>query len=178
MDGKRAYTMESRGLRGRAEVDHSLGDLPAAPDDAAIEERARVEKAFALKEVFESRFSVLIGAAGTGKTTLLKMLSGLKDVANGGVLLLAPTGKARVQLETKTELAGAFTIAQFLKRYGKRFEPETGRYAVTGSADRCGNFRTVIVDECSMLTEEQLAALLAATASAYSARPASDSLLV
>ena len=170
--------MESRGLRGRAEVDHSLGDLPAAPDDAAIEERARVEKAFALKEVFESRFSVLIGAAGTGKTTLLKMLSGLKDVANGGVLLLAPTGKARVQLEPKTELAGAFTIAQFLKRYGKRFEPETGRHAVTGSADRCGNFRTVIVDECSMLTEEQLAALLAATASAYSARPASDSLLV
>ena len=94
------------------------------------------------------------------------------------VLLLAPTGKARVQLETKTELAGAFTIVQFLKRYGERFEPETGRYAVTGSADRCGNFRTVIVDECSMRTEEQLAALLDGTASAYSARPASDSLLV
>ncbi|MCA9630730.1 MAG: AAA family ATPase, partial [Myxococcales bacterium] len=144
----------------RAVVNDSLGALPKDPDDAAIEKRAREEKAAALAEIFASRLSVLIGAAGTGKTTLLKMLCGLKDVSTGGILLLAPTGKARVQLETKTEMEGGLTIAQFLMRYGERYDPDTGRYIVTGSANRCSDYRTVIVDECSMLTEEQLAALL------------------
>lgn len=141
-------------------VDRSLGDLPQDSDDAEIETRARCEKAAALEELFASRLSVLIGAAGTGKTTLLKMLCELEDVAAGGVLLLAPTGKARVQLEKRTGVAGGLTIAQFLMRYGDRYNTETGRYLVTRSLDRCRDYGTVIVDECSMLTEEQLAALL------------------
>ena len=143
-----------------AVVDGSLGDLPYDSDDTEIEAQARREKTAALEEIFASRLSVLIGAAGTGKTTLLKMLCELKDVEAGGVLLLAPTGKARVQLETRTGITGGFTIAQFLMRYGNRYDTETGRYVMTGSPDRCRDYRTVIVDECSMLTEEQLAALL------------------
>ena len=142
----------------RTVVDEALRKPDAS--DRASEERARTEKAAALAELFASRLSVLVGGAGTGKTTLLKMLCGLSDVSTGGVLLLAPTGKARVQLETKTEMEGGLTIAQFLMRYGGRYDPDTGRYRVTASTDRCGNYRTVIVDECSMLTEEQLAALL------------------
>lgn len=144
----------------RAVVDEQLGAPPTDPNDAAAEEKARTEKASALKEIFASRLSLLIGAAGTGKTTLLKMLCALDDVSMGGVLLLAPTGKARVQLETKTEMEGGLTIAQFLMRHGGRYHPETGRYRITGSTDRCSDYRTVIVDECSMLTEEQFAALL------------------
>ncbi len=141
-------------------VGRSLGDLPQDSDDAEIETQARREKAAALEELFASRLSVLIGAAGTGKTTLLKMLCELEDVAAGSVLLLAPTGKARVQLEKRTGVAGGLTIAQFLMRYGDRYNTETGRYLVTRSPDRCRDYGTVIVDECSMLTEEQLAALL------------------
>ena len=143
-----------------AVVNGSLGELPDDIDDAKMETQARHEKAAALEEIFASRLSVLIGAAGTGKTTLLRMLCGLHDVAAGGVLLLAPTGKARVQLETKTGMTGGLTIAQFLMRYGNRYNSETGQYIVTRSQDRCRDYRTVIVDECSMLTEEQLAALL------------------
>ena len=141
-------------------VNDSLGDLPDDSDDAAIEIKARAEKAASLEEIFASRLSVLVGAAGTGKTTLLKMLCELKEVAGGGILLLAPTGKARVQLETRTGITGGLTIAQFLMRYGDRYDTATGRYVMTGSPDRCRDYRTVIVDECSMLTEEQLAALL------------------
>ena len=144
----------------RRVVDESLEGLPPDASDGASEMRARTEKAAALAELFASRLSVLVGGAGTGKTTLLKMLCGLSDVSTGGVLLLAPTGKARVQLETKTDLKGGLTIAQFLMRYGGRYDPNTGRYRVTASTERCGNYRSVIVDECSMLTEEQLAALL------------------
>ena len=69
-----------------AVVNASLGDLPLDSDDAKIEIQARREKAAALEETFASRLSVLIGAAGTGKTTLLKMLCELDDVAAGGVL--------------------------------------------------------------------------------------------
>ena len=105
--------------------------------------------------------SVLIGAAGTGKTTLLKMLFQLEPVVAGGILLLAPTGKARVQLERKTGQAGkGQTIAQFLMKLGGRYDHRTGAYRVTGDPSRCGDYKTVIIDECSMLTEEQLAALL------------------
>ena len=142
-------------------VNEHFSDVPEDPDDAETEETARTEKAAALAEIFASRLSVLAGAAGTGKTTLLKLLCDLPEVESGGVLLLAPTGKARVQLEQRIGRSGGFTVAQFLMRHGGRYHLETGRYVVTGKADdRCRNYRTVIVDECSMLTEEQLAALL------------------
>ncbi len=144
----------------RAVVNKSLGDLPDDNDDIEIEIEAREEKIGALKEIFASRLSVLVGGAGTGKTKLLKMLCELKEVARGGILLLAPTGKARVQLETKTSIAGGLTIAQFLMRYGNRYDTTTGQYIMTGSPNRCRDYQTVIVDECSMLTEDQLAALL------------------
>ena len=144
----------------RAVVDTILEELPEDAEDREAEEKARTEKAAALEEIFASRLSVLIGAAGTGKTTLLKMLCSLDAVSAGGILLLAPTGKARVQLEKKTGIAGGMTIAQFLMRFGGRYVGETGQYRITGHANRCSDYKTVIVDECSMLTEEQLAALL------------------
>jgi hypothetical protein len=144
----------------RALVDNGLGQAPLeGSEQQALEERARKEKAAALEQIFRSRLSVLIGPAGTGKTTLLGVLCGLADVANRGILLLAPTGKARVRLEEQTGQRGAGqTLAQFLNGY-KRYDGETGAYFPNRSAPRCGDYRTVIVDESSMLTEGQLAAL-------------------
>jgi hypothetical protein len=140
-----------------------LGPLPTDGDGRQLEERARSEKLAALTELFESRISVLIGSAGTGKTTLLRVLCADDAVRRGGVLLLAPTGKARVQLTTKVGLPG-FTIAQFLTP-SKRFLTDTGRYRVTGdTAARTKTVKTVVIDEASMLTEEQFAATLDALA--------------
>ena len=103
---------------------------------------------------------MLIGQAGTGKTTLLGMLCSLPGLAEKGLMLLAPTGKARVRLEEQTGMRGAGqTLAQFLIRQ-QRYDGETGAYFSKPRAPRCGDYRTVIVDECSMLTEEQLAALI------------------
>lgn len=161
MKGKR-HTMK---VDWRALLDRPEHLGPITGDDQEereLEERARCEKAAALKELAESRLSVLIGPAGTGKTTLLTVLCGQKDVAAGEVLLLAPTGKARVRMEQsakehKLQLKGQ-TIAQFLSRSG-RYDGNTGRYMLSAQA---GEFvaETVIVDEASMLTEEMLAALL------------------
>ena len=124
-----------------------------------LEEDAREEKTAALKELAESRLSVLIGPAGTGKTTLLAVLCSHPKITEGDILLLAPTGKARVRMEQSTEglkLKG-FTIAQFLSPH--RYDSSTGRYRLSEKAIEVGA-RTVIVDEASMLTEEMLAALL------------------
>lgn len=151
----------------RAELDQQLGALPTDPDEKTKEERARVEKAAALAELAASRFSVLIGPAGTGKTTLLSILCRRPEIHQDGIVMLAPTGKARVRMEDVARQAGtinfsAHTLAQFLSRSDPpRYDGTTQRYRLTGKAGE-KVARTVIVDECSMLTEEMMAALLEA----------------
>ncbi|GHB49109.1 ATP-dependent DNA helicase [Mongoliitalea lutea] len=137
-------------------LDESLKPFTKGEPDTQ-ELNARKEKAAALKEIAEARFSVLIGPAGTGKTTLLTILAGQKEVENNGVLLLAPTGKARVRMEevAKNLQVTAKTLAQFLSGYG-RYNGEIQQYVL--SERYCeGQYETVILDEASMLTEEMLA---------------------
>jgi hypothetical protein len=135
-------------------------DSKFGPKVDAEEKRARSEKSKALAELAESRFSVLAGPAGAGKTSLLGILCEQKVIQDDGILLLAPTGKARVRMQ---ELAGgagtrAQTIAQFLNQNG-RYDGYTGRYQLSERPKVTG-FGTVIVDEASMLTEDMLGALL------------------
>ena len=129
-----------------------------------FEERARTEKAAILKELAESRLSVLIGGAGTGKTTLLALLCKSEQIRNGGVLLLAPTGKARVRMSQAMRMQGvdstAKTVAQFLSE-SKRFNGYTMEYHLSNEDAKNVPF-TVIIDESSMLTEEMFGALLQA----------------
>lgn len=138
-------------------LDDSLG--PSDPADE-LERQAREEKAAALEVLAASRIAVLVGSAGTGKTTLLAALCGQDEVARGGVLLLAPTGKARIRLETRVGRQ-AQTVAQFLLRQD-RYDPETGRYFQDPSAPRYSGAQTLVIDEASMLTEDQLGAVLEA----------------
>ncbi len=177
-DGERAYQLQ-RFSETRKIISQKISDrvngkrLPLTADwvkllDEALapftkgepdmqELNARKEKAAALKEIAEARFSVLIGPAGTGKTTLLTILAGQKEVENNGVLLLAPTGKARVRMEevAKNLNVTAKTLAQFLSGY-HRYNGEIQQYVF--SERYCeGQYETVILDEASMLTEEMLA---------------------
>lgn len=141
-------------------VDNSIdGDKKKAKltDD---DKKARKEKSAALEILYRSRVCVLMGSAGTGKSTLLKALCAIGSVKNGGILLLAPTGKARVRLEQASGMSGqGKTVAQFLNGL-QRYDGNTGRYYVNSTAPRSSAHKTVVIDECSMLTEEQLAALL------------------
>ncbi len=128
------------------------------------EELARQEKSAVLKELAESRISVLIGGAGTGKTTLLALLCKSQQIRDGGVLLLAPTGKARVRMSQAMKSVGvenvAKTVAQFLSE-SKRFNGYTMEYHLSNEDAKNVPF-TVIIDESSMLTEEMFGALLQA----------------
>lgn len=133
-------------------------------DLSEMEKRARTEKAAILKELAESRLSVLVGGAGTGKTTLLALLCKSPKIRDGGVLLLAPTGKARVRMRQAMQAnqvdADAKTVAQFLISNG-RFDYATMRYKLSAREAKDVPL-TVIIDECSMLTEEMFGALMQA----------------
>ena len=115
----------------------------------------------ALQMFSDKRLSVLTGPAGTGKTTVVKAFLSSKQIKNEGVLLLAPTGKARVRLGKMAEGIQAYTLAQFLSRQGffnwhrmEAFVPEDENHPKYSGA------KNIIVDECSMLTCDDFYVLL------------------
>src|ERR1039458_1355229 len=131
-----------------------------------VEERARKEKAQALTKLYEARFSVLCGRAGTGKTSVLRVfLNGLEELdGKRPILLLAPTGKARVRLMDRTKrddgsVRDAYTIHQFLMR-NKWLNSENFALKLQGGEQH--GAPTVIIDEASMIPMDLLGILFRA----------------
>jgi len=120
---------------------------------------ALAEQARALECLISRRVTALVGRAGTGKTSILGALLLCEPVARDGILLLAPTGKARVRL-AKAAGGDAMTIAQFLSQQG-RYDGVRQRPLLTG-IEKCRREKTVVIDECSMLTMDDLCAVLEA----------------
>lgn len=133
--------------------------FPAAKTER--ERAALAEKAFALETLFTRRLSVLTGGAGTGKTSVLEVFLNELERLEGHnpLLLLAPTGKARVRLATKTK-RNSMTIHQFLLKQGW-FVP--ANFALKNASDRAP-FKacTVVIDECSMIPADLFGTLLKA----------------
>lgn len=144
----------------RGIIDNKFGPIKKGIEEK--DERARTEKADALKIMEASRISILLGRAGTGKTTALSLFASSKGIREGGVLALTPTGKSRVQLENHFREAGAeadfMTVAQFLVRSGG-FSGTTMSYKLPNKAST-SIAKTIIIDECSMLTEVMFAGVL------------------
>ena len=113
----------------------------------------------ALTKLTSRKLTILHGAAGTGKTSVLGSLFKSEELKNGGTLLLAPTGKARVKLAQMAN-SDAYTIAQFLTRQG-RFDWSNMKPLYHGKELYAAE-RTVIIDECSMLTVEDFYAVFKA----------------
>lgn len=118
------------------------------------------EKAASLEAITTRRLSVLVGRAGTGKTTVLGALLRSEKLARDGVLFLAPTGKARVRITKASGAAEAMTVAQFLWQNG-RYDGVRQRPLFDGK-EKHRKERTVVIDECSMLTMDDLLAVLLA----------------
>jgi AAA domain/UvrD-like helicase C-terminal domain len=122
-------------------------------------QRALAEQGQALERITTRRLTVLVGRAGTGKTTVLGALLKTARLAKEGILFLAPTGKARVRITQKTN-EEAMTVAQFLHRL-RRYDGARQRPLFTGK-DQYRQQKTVVIDECSMLTLDDLIAVLLA----------------
>lgn len=124
-----------------------------------LHRQAIEEQAVAVERLLSRRLSVLVGRAGTGKTSVMGALMLSGPLTKGGILLLAPTGKARVRLGKATS-AEAMTVAQFLHRLG-RYDGARQRPRFVGK-DKYRKEKTVVIDECSMLTMDDLVAVLEA----------------
>ncbi|MEV4147748.1 AAA family ATPase [Amycolatopsis sp. NPDC049691] len=154
-------TLASLGEDWTGQVRAAIAETGGVLDEADPRHaEALVEQASALETISTRKLSVLVGRAGTGKTTVLGALLQARRLTSDGVLFLAPTGKARVRIVQQAPGATAMTIAQFLYRLG-RYDGERQR-ALFDSDRAYRKERTIVVDECSMLTEDVLTALLKA----------------
>lgn len=155
-----------------AELDASTE--PTEPGDQRVQ-ASRAERTNALSHATSCRLGVLIGQAGTGKTTVTATLVTCPDLRSGGVLLLAPTGKARVRLSNAVQnalrLRGASgdsasfkparTVAQFLTHIN-RYDVKSQSPLFRDDLPKYHQEKTVVIDEASMLTTVDLAAVLSA----------------
>lgn len=117
------------------------------------------EQAAALTRITARRLTALVGRAGTGKTSVMGALLLNDAIAKDGILLLAPTGKARVRLGKAAD-AEAMTVAQFLNNLG-RYDGARQRPRFKG-LEKHRKEKTVVIDECSMLTMDDLVAVIEA----------------
>jgi hypothetical protein len=129
-------------------------DVKNARHQTALDEQAE-----ALEKVTTRKLTALVGRAGTGKTTVLGALLKSERLQAGGVLFLAPTGKARVRLAQKAN-AEAMTVAQFLYSLD-RYDGWRQRPLFDGK-EQYRKEKTVVIDECSMLTLDDLYAVMMA----------------
>ncbi len=94
-----------------------------------------------------SRLSVILGGAGSGKTTLIRAIA---EHFKGSCVLAAPTGKAARNLTERTGLSARTVHSALGKMPDSNFLTEV-QWEVIG---------LVIVDEASMMTLEMLAGIL------------------
>lgn len=108
------------------------------------------DQASALKTIMEhienNKESILVGPAGSGKSTLTKEIISL---AGRPVVLAAPTGKAAIVLRDKTGQDAA-TLHRRLYR-GACADKKTGRLEFRSSIAPCSEGDLLIIDEGSMV---------------------------
>jgi ATP-dependent exoDNAse (exonuclease V) alpha subunit len=124
--------------------------------EAAIESQAAV-----CAKIFNRPVSVVCGAAGTGKTTIIRSILQAIEKAHGAdatFLLLAPTGKAADRIREKTGKE-ASTIHSFLAR---RDWLNPNLTIKQRSGQREDKVTTFVIDEASMLDLGLLAAVFRA----------------
>jgi ATP-dependent exoDNAse (exonuclease V) alpha subunit len=148
---KRTNEAAAPAIDWKAALEAEFGEPKTERERAAL-----TEKETALETLFTQRLSVLTGSAGTGKTSLLKVF--LDQIGKQSVLLLAPTGKARVRLSTKAR-RNAMTIHQLLLKK-EWLMPEL--FALKLDGGKQDSATTVIVDECSMIPTDLFSTMLKA----------------
>lgn len=119
------------------------------------------KQAIVCKRIFNKPLAVLLGSAGTGKTTLINAI--IKNIErepnSSAIYLMAPTGKAAERIKEKTGDRFATTIHSFLASHGWLNDNFTLKRTNGNVED---NITTLIIDECSMIDLELFAALFRA----------------
>ncbi len=109
-------------------------------------------------QLFAKPLCVLSGAAGTGKTTVIKAILDNIDRVHGtgsSFLLMAPTGKAAERIKTQTGKRSS-TIHSYLAKNGWIND----NFTLKRSGSTGQDYNTIIIDECSMIDLNLFATLL------------------
>lgn len=132
--------------------DETTAESILAETSAELELDLAPEQSMALKMALRESFSILTGGPGTGKTTIIRVLTDCFKRKGGKVLLAAPTGRAARRL---SELTGC--PAQTLHRLlalpfdGQSGPPDGAAAWLEMSGDVSLNCDLLVVDEVSML---------------------------
>lgn len=125
--------------------------------DAVVPENLRVgdlpltaQQRQAVSMALSHRLSLILGGAGTGKTTLIQAIVARRPRALPGYVLCAPTGKAARNLRDRTGLT-ARTVHSALGKQPEQDFLERVQWRFVG---------LVVIDEASMMTLEMLAGIL------------------
>lgn len=110
-------------------------------------------------QIFTKPLCVLSGAAGTGKTTVIKsILDNIDRVHGAGTsfLLMAPTGKAAERIKTQNEKPSKTIHSHLAKN-----EWINENFTLKREGGSTGqDYNTIIIDECSMIDLNLFATLL------------------
>lgn len=156
IEGQRLY--ETKTWRYEEHTADKLARLPSRPPlpKTALQDTLRVggielceEQRAAVEMAVSSRLSIILGGAGSGKTTLTRGIVSA-SVSTGLSVLCAPTGKAARNLTARTGLT-ARTVHSAL---GMRPDEDFLNAVIWPSV------RLVVIDEASMMTLEMLAGIL------------------
>ncbi|RFM35033.1 AAA family ATPase [Chitinophaga silvisoli] len=113
------------------------------------------------QKIFTKALSIIIGGAGTGKTTIVSSIIEAIEKGHGtgtSFLLLAPTGKAADRLRERTKKE-AKTIHSFLAE--KSWLNENYTFKRLGGREE-EDIKIFIIDECSMIDQSLFATLFKA----------------
>lgn len=134
---------------------------PLAAKNRKDYDEAIIAQAEVCGKIFTRPISIVCGAAGTGKTTIIRAILQAIEKAHGveaSFLLLAPTGKAADRIREKTG-KDASTIHSFLAKHGWLNPNLTLKSSGGQKEDKVTTF---VIDEASMLNLELMAALFKA----------------
>jgi exodeoxyribonuclease V alpha subunit len=155
-------------LRSRTCAGHSIESIPF---ETVTDLRLGEEQKAAVAAAVSSKFLVISGGPGTGKTTIVSVILALRPEKASEIILCAPTGKAQMRMK------------QALDRQLKSLRDETRRAEIaniqsstihrllswsrTDGAFRHNRknplrYKLVIVDECSMIPQSLMVSLLKA----------------
>ena len=156
-EGPRLYTERNWQLEERAaEMLERLPTLPPMPV-AELPETIEFEgitlgsdQRNAVAMALSNRLSIILGGAGSGKTTLIRAIANEFDDPENCALLCSPTGKAAQNLSGHTGFA-AQTIHSALRIFpGKETTDDVSMDSI----------QLLVVDEASMMTLEMLTRIL------------------
>ena len=129
------------------------------------------EQKAAVKAAMRSRFLVISGGPGTGKTTIVSVILALRRESPAEIILCAPTGKAQMRMKQSLDAQTANLLDPVRRDELARIQSSTIHRLLAWDA-RSASFRfrgdnplpykLVIVDECSMIPLSLMTALLRA----------------